>query len=204
MCGESAKRVMDVVLAVPLLVLAAPLVLAAAALVAVDGGMPFYAHERVGRGGRTFRCWKLRTMRRDADTQLEGLLQVSPVCRRQWSSDRKLAPDPRTTRLGRFLRWTSFDELPQLWNVLVGEMSLVGPRPVTREELPRYGASAGHYCALRPGLTGAWQVGRRPDTTYEERVAIDHTYAETRTLPGDVLILLKTLRVFFAPTGCAR
>lgn len=193
---------MDVLLAVPLLVLAAPFVAAAAALVAISGGSPFFPHERVGRGGRTFRCWKLRTMRRDADAHLEGLLQISPVCRRQWSSDQKLAPDPRATRLGRLLRRTSIDELPQLWNVVIGDMSLVGPRPVTREELPRYGASIGHYCALRPGLTGVWQVERRPDTSYEERVAMDRAYVETRTLPGDVLILLKTPPALFAARRC--
>lgn len=192
---------MDVLLASLLLVVVAPFIVAMAAVVVVGGGSPLYGHERVGRGGRTFRCWKLRTMHRDAAARLEGLLQVDPVCRRQWTSDRKLAPDPRATRFGRFLRRTSLDELPQLWNVLVGEMSLVGPRPVTREELVRYGASVGHYCAGRPGMTGAWQIGRRPDTTYEERVTMDRTYVETRTLPGDAFILLMTLRVPFVPTG---
>ena len=192
---------MDVLIASALLVVAGPLIAAMAAAVAVAGGRPLFGHERVGRGGRRFRCWKIRTMHRDAAARLEGLLQVDPVCRRQWAADRKLAPDPRATRLGRFLRRTSLDELPQLWNVLVGEMSLVGPRPVTGEELPRYGASAGHYCALRPGITGPWQVWRRPDTTYEERVAMDRHYVETRTLPHDAFILLMTVRVLFAPTG---
>jgi exopolysaccharide production protein ExoY len=199
--GEAAKRIMDVLLASVLLVVAAPFLAAMAAVVAMGGGSPLFGHERVGRGGRRFRCWKIRTMHRDAEARLVGLLQVDPVCRRQWDADRKLAPDPRATRLGRFLRRTSLDELPQLWNVLVGEMSLVGPRPVTGEELVRYGASAGHYCAVRPGITGVWQLSRGRDTSYEERVAMDRRYVETRTLAQDALILLMTLRVPFAPTG---
>ena len=199
--GEAAKRAMDIVLGAILLVPAAPLIAAMALAVALGGGNPLYGHERVGRGGRRFRCWKIRTMHRDAAARLDGLLQVDPVCRRQWLADRKLAPDPRATRLGAFLRRTSLDELPQLWNVLVGEMSLVGPRPVTKEELPRYGAGANAYCSLRPGITGLWQVNRRPGTTYDERVAMDCTYAARRSLSRDVALLLLTLRIPFAPTG---
>jgi exopolysaccharide production protein ExoY len=199
----SAKRIVDVVLAAILLPLTAPLVAAMMVAVAmIDGGRPLYGHERVGRAGRSFRCWKIRTMHLDAAERLERLLADDPGCRRQWTAARKLTPDPRATRLGRFLRRTCIDELPQLWNVLVGDMSLVGPRPVTREELGRYGASIGHYCSIRPGLTGQWQVERRLDTTYEERVAIDRAYVETRTLGRDAAILLRTLRAPFVPSGC--
>jgi exopolysaccharide production protein ExoY len=198
---DAPKRLMDVLLASVLLVVTGPLIATVAAAVALGGGSPLYGHERVGRGGRSFRCWKIRTMHRGAAARLEGLLQLDPVCRRQWAADRKLAPDPRATRFGRFLRRTSLDELPQLWNVLVGEMSLVGPRPVTRDELALYGASAGHYCAVRPGITGVWQVRRRPDTTYAERVAMDRRYVETRSLPKDAVILVMTLGAPFAPTG---
>lgn len=199
--ADVAKRLIDITLSGILLLLAAPLVLATAALVALDGGSPFFGHERVGRGGSRFRCWKIRTMRPDASAHLEILLQVDPVCRRQWATERKLAPDPRATTVGRLLRRTSLDELPQLWNVLVGEMSLVGPRPVTGEELALYGASAGHYCAVRPGITGLWQVFRRPGTTYAERVAMDRSYVERRTLFLDALLLAMTLRAPFLPTG---
>ena len=199
--GESAKRVMDVVLAAALLAVAAPFIATMAVAVAACGGSALYGHERVGRNGRAFRCWKIRTMRLDAAAALEDLLRSDPVCRRQWAAARKLAPDPRTTRLGRILRHTGLDELPQLWNVLVGEMSLVGPRPVTREELARYGASVVHYCAVRPGITGAWQVGRRPGTTYDERVAMDRAYVEGRSLRGDLRLLVLTLGVLAAPGG---
>lgn len=199
--GESAKRLVDLVLGSALLLAAAPFVAAMAVAVALGGGRPFYGHERVGRGGRSFRCWKIRTMRTDAAERLEDLLRIDPVARRQWIVGRKLADDPRTTRLGRLLRRTSLDELPQFWNVVTGEMSLVGPRPVTREELGRYGAGVGHYVSVRPGITGPWQVYRRADTSYEERVAMDCAYVEGRTLRQDALLLALTLRVPFLATG---
>lgn len=199
--SDGAKRGVDVVLAALLLLVALPLIAALAAAVAAGGGSPLYGHARVGRGGRGFRCWKIRTMHRDADARLADLLRRDAVCRRQWAAARKLTPDPRATRLGRLLRRTGLDELPQLWNVLAGEMSLVGPRPVTREELGLYGASAGHYCAVRPGITGVWQVFRRAGTTYAERVAMDRAYVEGRSLGGDLVLLAMTLRVPFAATG---
>ena len=201
MPGDSAKRLVDVALGSVLLVVAAPFVAAMAGAVALGGGSPFYGHERVGRGGRSFRCWKIRTMRRDAAARLEDLLRIDPVARRQWIVGCKLADDPRTTRLGRFLRRTSLDELPQLWNVVTGEMSLVGPRPVTRDELGRYGGALARYLSVRPGITGPWQVYRQAHTTYDERVAMDRAYVEGRTLRQDALLLALTLRVPFLPTG---
>jgi len=180
--GDSAKRLVDVAFGSVLLVVAAPFVAAMAAAVALGGGSPFYGHEP----GRA---------------RLEDLLRIDPVARRQWILGRKLADDPRTTRLGRFLRRTSLDELPQLWNVVTGEMSLVGPRPVTRDELGRYGGALARYLSVRPGITGPWQVYRQAHTTYDERVAMDCAYVEGRTLRQDALLLALTLRVPFLPTG---
>ena len=132
---------------------------------------PIYGHERIGRGGRPFLCWKVRTMVPDAEARLEAILRADPVRADEWARDHKLRDDPRVTWLGRWLRLTSLDEVPQLWNVLRGEMSLVGPRPVTRPELARYGASARHYLAVRPGLTGMWQLDGRNALPYARRVA---------------------------------
>jgi exopolysaccharide production protein ExoY len=195
------KRTIDVAGSAVLLALLAPLVAAILGLVALDGRCPLYAHQRVGRHGRPFRCWKIRTMVPNADTRLEDLLRIDPRARVEWARNCKLPDDPRATRIGRILRRTSLDELPQLWNVLRGEMSLVGPRPVTREELPRYGSAATLYCSVRPGLTGVWQVYGRSATNYEQRVAMDRRYIENPSIVRDFLLLLMTLSVLVQPTG---
>jgi exopolysaccharide production protein ExoY len=195
------KRAIDLAGAAGLLALLLPVLLAMLALVWADGGAPIYGHERVGRGGRRFRCWKLRTMVPDAEARLAGILRDDPSRRAEWARDHKLRDDPRVTRLGRWLRLLSLDELPQLWNVLAGEMSLVGPRPVTRPELARYGASARHYLAVRPGLTGMWQLDGRNDLPYARRVLLDRFYVMRPSIGRDFALLSRTPFAIARRTG---
>ncbi|MCA3310612.1 MAG: sugar transferase [Roseomonas sp.] len=188
-----AKRSLDIIGAGIGLVLLSPFFLIVALLVRADGGPAFFAHQRVGRGGKLFGCLKFRSMVVDSQTRLEALLANDPTARAEWEATRKLKNDPRITRIGGFLRSTSLDELPQLINVLRGEMSLVGPRPVQEAEIDRYyGASAAHYMAVRPGITGLWQVSGRSETTYESRVALDVSYVSRPSLMADIGILLRT------------
>jgi lipopolysaccharide/colanic/teichoic acid biosynthesis glycosyltransferase len=188
-----AKRAMDVAIAGAALLLAAPFFLVVSLLVRADGGPAFYAHPRVGRGGKIFGCLKFRSMVVDSQARLEALLAADPAAREEWETTRKLKRDPRITRIGRFLRATSLDELPQLINVLRGEMAVVGPRPVTQSELDRYyGAAAAHYLTVRPGITGLWQVSGRSETSYDQRVALDVAYVSQPSLLADIRILLKT------------
>lgn len=188
-----AKRALDIIGAGVGLVLLAPFFLIVALLVRADGGPAFFAHQRVGRGGKLFGCLKFRSMVIDSQARLEALLANDPAARAEWEATRKLKNDPRITRIGHFLRSTSLDELPQLINVLRGEMSLVGPRPVQEAEIDRYyGASAAHYMAVRPGITGLWQVSGRSETSYESRVALDVSYVSRPSLLADLSILLRT------------
>lgn len=166
-----------------------------------EGRPILYAQMRVGRDGQSFRCLKFRTMVRDADAVLAAALAASPERRAEWASTRKLRDDPRVNGLGRFLRETSLDELPQLLNVMRGDMTLVGPRPIVREELALYGRYAEAYCAVTPGVTGFWQVTGRSDTTYRRRVAMDMRYLRTASLGGDIVILLSTIRALFTGRG---
>jgi exopolysaccharide production protein ExoY len=188
-----AKRALDIIGAGVGLVMLAPFFLFVALMVRADGGPAFFAHQRVGRGGKLFGCLKFRSMVIDSQARLEALLANDPAARAEWDATRKLKNDPRITRIGRFLRSTSLDELPQLINVLRGEMSLVGPRPVQEAEIDRYyGASAAHYMAVRPGITGLWQVSGRSETSYESRVALDVSYVSRPSLLADISILLRT------------
>jgi Undecaprenyl-phosphate galactose phosphotransferase WbaP len=188
-----AKRALDIIGAGVGLVMLAPFFLFVALMVRADGGPAFFAHQRVGRGGKLFGCLKFRSMVIDSQARLEALLANDPTARAEWEATRKLKNDPRITRIGRFLRSTSLDELPQLINVLRGEMSLVGPRPVQEAEIDRYyGASAAHYMAVRPGITGLWQVSGRSETSYESRVALDVSYVSRPSLLADISILLRT------------
>jgi len=188
-----AKRALDIVGASIGLVLLSPFFLIVALMVRADGGPAFFAHQRVGRGGKLFGCLKFRSMVIDSQARLETLLASDPTARAEWEATRKLKNDPRITPIGRFLRSTSLDELPQLINVLRGEMSLVGPRPVQEAEIDRYyGASAAHYMAVRPGITGLWQVSGRSETSYESRVALDVSYVSRPSLLADISILLRT------------
>jgi lipopolysaccharide/colanic/teichoic acid biosynthesis glycosyltransferase len=159
----------------------------------------FYVQQRVGRDYRSFGCIKFRTMRRDADRILSRILSESPDLQEEFRNDFKLKNDPRITRLGKFLRRSSLDELPQFVNVLRGEMSVVGPRPIVRQELPRYGNRMEEVLAVRPGLTGLWQVSGRNNLSYEQRVVLDLHYASQRTFCLDLSIIVRTLRVIFDP-----
>jgi exopolysaccharide production protein ExoY len=187
-----------------MLVAFSPVLLAITLLVWQAGGAPvFFGHYRVGRDGRLFRCLKFRPMRVDAEQALAHLLATDAAARAEWQRDQKLANDPRITPIGRILRKTSLDELPQLINVMRGDMCFVGPRPVTPAELMRYGAVRWHYVSVTPGITGLWQVSGRNRTTYEQRVALDKHYVETRTLWGDIVILARTVRVVLTGHGAA-
>jgi exopolysaccharide production protein ExoY len=151
-----------------------------------------FAQKRNGRGGRRFRCYKFRSMRPDAEIYLKQLLSTDPVLRREWEQTHKLKQDPRITPLGDFLRRSSLDELPQLFNIIRGEMSIVGPRPIVDSEIHHYGRWYRYYTRVRPGLTGLWQVSGRSDVSYRRRVAMDRLYVRTRSLNSYVWILLAT------------
>lgn len=194
------KRLVDVIGAVGLGLVFSPLIVVIVFLMRKDGSV-IYRHRRVGRGGQMFSCLKFRTMVSDADQVLRELLESNPELRAEWVRDHKLRNDPRVTRLGRFLRRTSLDELPQLLNVLRGEMSLVGPRPVVREELLRYGRSVGTYLAAKPGITGLWQVTGRNNTDYRRRVVLDTYYVRNHNLLLDLYILAKTTGVVLGGKG---
>jgi exopolysaccharide production protein ExoY len=185
-----------------LVLLFAPLMLAVAWMIWRTDGRPIvFTGYRVGRHGQLFPCLKFRTMVRDAQPVLERLLREDPAAREQWARDQKLDNDPRITRVGHFLRRTSLDELPQLLNVLKGDMGLVGPRPITVPELERYGTSRWHYLNVRPGMTGLWQVSGRNNVSYEERVHLDRRYVEQRNLSTDFGILVQTVKVVLARDG---
>lgn len=191
-----SKRVVDLLLSgAGLLFMAPALLVIAIALLLVDGRPIIYRHTRIGRDGRPFECLKFRTMRKDADRYLAELLARDEKRKLEWLSTQKLTNDPRVHWLGRYLRMSSADELPQLLNVQRGEMSLVGPRPVVASELERYGSNLYCYLGLRPGITGLWQVNRRADTTYEERIQFDLDYFHSRSMRADLAILVKTVGV---------
>lgn len=196
------KRAFDFTGALAIALVLLPVLLMVACLVRMQGRNVIFGHERVGQNGRRFRCLKFRSMVPDAETRLRELLDRDPVARQEWEEHHKLDNDPRITRLGHTLRRTSLDELPQLWNVLRGDMSLVGPRPVTPTELSeRYGEMAGAYQTVRPGVTGAWQVSGRNNLSYDQRVRLDRDYARNHSLPGDLSILIRTVKVVVAPNG---
>ena len=199
--GHAAKRAFDVGAALVLLLLLSPLMLTVALLVMRDGGPCVFGHTRVGMDGRKFRCLKFRSMVRNADAVLKELLASDPAARAEWEKDFKLRNDVRVTALGRFIRKTSIDELPQLWNVVRGDMSLVGPRPVVEKELERYGDSVSYYLRVLPGITGLWQVSGRNDADYDKRVTLDVAYVRNWTFAGDIVILFKTIGVVIHGRG---
>lgn len=196
------SRMLDVVLAAMLLVFLAPVLMIVAGLVWItDPGPIVFAHRRIGRDGRSFDCLKFRSMCVDAEQRLRDLLDSDPDLRAAWERDHKLPRDPRVTRIGAFLRVTSLDELPQLFNVLRGDMSLVGPRPIVEAEVRRYGRYIRHYCSVKPGLTGVWQISGRSSTTYRRRVAADVLYARLRSLELDMRILAATVPAVITGRG---
>lgn len=167
----------------------------------MDGGPGFFGHERVGQDGTRFKCWKIRSMVFDANERLSALLASDPEARAEWERDHKLVNDPRITRFGRFIRRTSLDELPQIVNVLAGDMSFVGPRPVVEEELERYGEARSAYLAMKPGITGLWQVSGRNSIEYSERVALDVQYRDEMSFLRDASLIALTARCVVSPTG---
>jgi Undecaprenyl-phosphate galactose phosphotransferase WbaP len=195
------KRLLDLLGALTLTAVFSPLILVILVVTHRSGGSAIFRHKRVGRNGEIFECLKFRTMVPNAERVLKDLLANNQDLREEWDRDHKLRDDPRVTPLGKFLRNTSLDELPQIWNVVKGEMSLVGPRPVTREELLRYGRNMLLYMMVKPGITGLWQVSGRSNTDYRRRVAIDVCYVRNQSVLLDLWILLKTTRVVICRHG---
>ena len=202
--GQSPiKSAFDFAAAAVLLVLLLPVFIVLGLLIRLDGGPAMFSHRRVGTLGRRFQCLKFRSMVLDADAVLARLLRDDPAAAEEWAATQKLRNDPRITPIGRILRKTSLDELPQLINVLRGEMSLVGPRPIVENEVSRYGDQIGYYMAARPGMTGLWQVSGRSETTYDDRVRLDVRYVREWSLWQDIAILLKTVLVVIQRRGAA-
>jgi len=196
------KRSIDllvVLFAAPMVV---PVILLLALLIARDRGPVFFCQERIGRGGRVFRIWKLRSMVVDAEKRLQEHLADDPAADAEWTANQKLKCDPRITPIGRLIRKSSLDELPQLWNVLKGEMSLVGPRPMLPVQIELYPeGDLRHYCELRPGLTGLWQISARNTSTFVGRAAFDRKYAVQLSLLTDMVVLMQTVPVIVRGTG---
>ncbi|EOS96444.1 undecaprenyl-phosphate galactose phosphotransferase WbaP [Erwinia tracheiphila] len=195
------KRAFDIVGAMSIMIALMPALAVLIFLVSRDGGSPIYGHERVGLNGRKFKCLKFRSMVVNSKEVLEEVLRTDPVARAEWDKDFKLKNDPRITRVGHFIRKTSLDELPQLWNVVRGEMSLVGPRPVIEDELERYAGDVDYYYMAKPGMTGLWQVSGRNDVDYETRVYFDSWYVKNWSLWNDIAILFKTIGVVLKRDG---
>jgi lipopolysaccharide/colanic/teichoic acid biosynthesis glycosyltransferase len=194
------KRALDLALVLMALPVALPIIVLSALLLWVESGLPFYSQDRLGQNGKRFRIFKLRTMVRDADARLQDCLQQNPALRREWDETQKLKKDPRITRIGRILRVTSLDELPQLWNVFTGEMSLVGPRPMMPEQLPLYG-EASAYFAVKPGITGLWQVSDRNESSFAARAQADADYLRMMGLQMDLSLIWRTVGVVAKGTG---
>jgi exopolysaccharide production protein ExoY len=200
--ADLAKAVFDRCFAVFALLFFAPfLIIISLVIFLGDGGPILFRHKRVGRDGRIFSCLKFRTMANDAEDRLKAILASDPKARAEWEANQKLEDDPRITCVGEFFRKTSLDELPQFWNVLRGEMSVVGPRPIVADEARHYGEHFEDYLSVRPGVTGLWQVMGRSRTTYDERVAMDVDYVRNRSFRMDLWIILKTVKVMLFRDG---
>ena len=199
---QGLKRALDLLICCVAMPLILPLGLLLALLIVLDSkGPAIYRHERIGKNGTSFAIYKFRTMVENAERALEDCLAANPDMAREWEENHKIKNDPRLTRLGRFLRKTSLDELPQILNILKGEMTLVGPRPIVEAETPKYGRYLGEYCENRPGLTGLWQTSGRNNTTYSQRVAFDHYYLNHWSIWLDLWILAKTIPVALIGRG---
>ena len=200
--NETILRLLDVVVGIVAVIVFGPLLIGLAIAIYVTSPGPLiFAQPRIGKNGREFRCLKFRTMVVDATDRLEQLLASDPAARAEWARDHKLRNDPRITPLGRFLRKSSLDELPQFFNLINGTMSIVGPRPIVNAEVVRYGRRFQDYCRVRPGITGLWQVSGRSDTTYRRRVALDVAYSKHRSLGLNIKIMLMTVPAVLAAKG---
>jgi exopolysaccharide production protein ExoY len=196
------KRVFDIVAASLGLAFVSPLLLLTALLIRLqDGKKALYSQPRYGLNGEAFQCFKLRSMVPDADKKLQAVLDSDPAARLEWDRTQKLTNDPRVTTLGKIIRSLSIDELPQLMNIIRGDMSVVGPRPIPLYERSKYGEDFIHYCSVRPGLTGLWQTSGRSNTTYAERIELDKKYVETQSFWGDFMIILKTFPAVILSIG---
>jgi len=196
------KRALDVAVAATTLALLSPLMLIIAAIIKLsDGGPVLYRHVRVGMSGQLFKCLKFRSMVLDADAVFQRYLAENPSAAAEWQEKQKLPDDPRVKPFGKFLRRSSLDELPQLFNVLAGDMSLVGPRPITLQEMPRYGKGIVYYLSVKPGVTGLWQISGRSNCSYAERVHLDVRYVTDWTLWLDLMILVKTMPAVISQSG---
>lgn len=198
-----AKRAFDIFFSLAALIILFPLLfLIAAAIKLTSGGKVFYAHRRIGRGGKLFYCYKFRTMYPDADQRLDAILNSDPAKKREWESRQKLTNDPRVTAVGAFLRKASLDELPQFFNVLKGDMSVVGPRPVVEQEIAdHFGLKAAKIFSIRPGITGPWQVSGRSDTSYSTRVTLDEKYVDSQSMMLDIKLIAKTIPTILSSRG---
>ncbi|AUQ64591.1 sugar transferase [Phaeobacter inhibens] len=195
------KRLLDILLALILFPVLSPVIALLWMISRRDGGPGFFGHTRIGKDGTPFTCWKIRTMIHGAEDVLAEHLKTDDKAAQEWARDRKLSRDPRITNLGLFLRRSSLDELPQIWNVLRGDMSFVGPRPIVRCELSKYGSAAPIYLSQKPGITGLWQVSGRNDVSYEDRVSFDIDYLERRTFSFDIKLILLTGLSVIGRTG---
>lgn len=196
-----SKRMFDVVGSLAIGSLAIPVMIVVAVCIRLTGSPVIFAHKRVGLDRKLFNCYKFRSMVPDAERVLQDLLIADPEKLREWRDNYKLRDDPRVTKLGAFLRASSLDELPQLWNVLRGEMSLVGPRPIVEDELKKYGSKAHSALSVKPGITGLWQVMGRSDVSYSRRVSLDVWYVGKQSIIFDAWILLKTVVVVIKRVG---
>ncbi|MDB5508231.1 MAG: sugar transferase [Hyphomicrobiales bacterium] len=200
--GGFAKRAFDLFASVAAAIVVAPLLILLSLLIlATDGGPVTIRHQRIGKGGRKFGCFKFRSMVTNGDEVLKRHLAENPAALEEWTKNRKLAVDPRVTRLGRILRKTSLDELPQLFNIIAGDMSFVGPRPIVEDEIVRYGNAFTEYSRARPGLTGRWQISGRNDTGYDQRVALDREYVTNWSFTKDLAILVLTIPAVIKARG---
>lgn len=200
--NQRLKRFLDIVICSAAMPAILPLCLLISLLIRLDSkGAPIYRHERIGKDGKPFEIYKFRTMEDGAAQQLQKYLDENPDLAREWAKDQKLRKDPRLTRIGHFLRKTSLDELPQVWNILAGQMTLVGPRPIVASEEAKYGRYFDEYCQVKPGLTGLWQTSGRNNTTYSQRVAYDHYYINHWSLWLDLWIMAKTIPVALSGRG---
>lgn len=199
--SQIIKRIIDIIVSSLLIITLSPLLLVIWLLITFDGGNALFSHKRVGKDGNLFSCWKFRTMRKDADKFLENYLKENPSANVEWQKERKLRNDPRVTQIGQWIRKTSLDELPQLFNVLYGDMSLVGPRPITNDELVYYHSSLDYYFMAKPGMTGLWQVSGRNNVSYDQRVYFDSWYVKNWSVWNDFVILCKTIPAVFKRTG---